>query len=256
MTLHIVKLTLLLLFSFVSPSLYANVCEQLNSPRNILDCALISHPEMKVGEAGVKAAGALESVAKQRPNPEVNSQTVWAKTYGKPYFYTEYNFAHTFELGGKRDARIEKAKSDLLREEANRLDAKEQVYLGTLINLFRLRQLKDEIETVNDALTTFAKIQTQYRARPRLSPEQQANLRLFELAEEDYRMRLIPLETEVNFHLKSLEIALGKAYVPEGSALPEFRKNWPTLPNASDESDGGAKIQIALADLKASTTEL
>lgn len=234
----------------------AGVCDDLSSPRTILLCALERHPNIQVGRAGVEAADALEPVAKQRPNPEVNSQTVWAKTYGKPYFYTEYNFAHTFELGGKRSARIERARAELQKEKANTLEIRENVYIETLINLFRLRQLKAEMETVNDALMTFGRIRKQYKSRPRLNPEQQANLRLFELAEADYRMRLIPLEAEVHHHLKTLEIALGKSLIPEGAALPIYRKDWPELPDSIMEDLSGSRIKLAMADLKVSTTEL
>ena len=247
----------MILIATLTAPVFANPCETLISPQDIIDCALVNHPEMRVAQAGVDAAQSLDSVAKQRPNPEVNSQTVWASTYGKPYFYTEYNFAHTFELGGKRSSRIENAKAELRREEAGKIGTKEKVYLETLLALFRLRQLKIEISTVEDALESFSRIQRQYRSRPRLSPEQRANLTLFELAGNDYRMRLIPLEAEVDYHLKRLEIALGREFVPSPDSLPKFRREWPSLPGSgSYETLAGAGIKLAEADLKLATTQL
>ena len=229
----------------------------LNSPQEIIDCALINHPKVRISEAGLSAANSLDALAKQRPNPEVNSQTVWASTYGKPYFYTEYNFAHTFELGGKRDSRIEKAKAEQKKGEAYKLAAKEDVYLETLIILFRLRQIRSEVATVEDALHTFSKIQKQYRSRPRLSPEQQANLRLFELAEGDYRMRLIPLLAEKDFFLHSLEIALGRPFEPSLAVMPKFRRAWPSLPSSINQDKlAGSGIKLAEANLKISNSDL
>lgn len=249
--------TILVLFIVINTSwTYAGVCEQLSNPKEIIDCVLVTHPDMRAARAGLEAANSLEAVAKQRVNPEVNSQTVWAKTYGNPYFYTEYNFAHTFELGGKRDARINKAKAEFHREKASNLAAKEKVYLETLVTLFRLRQLKSEISTINDALDTFTKIQRQYKSRPRLTPEQQATLRLFELAEGDYKMRLVPLESEKHAHLAYLEIALGKEFIPNGAALPSIRKSWPALPVLNGQDLKGSKIELAMADLKVSSSEI
>lgn len=247
----------MMLMAVVSNSVFANPCESLNTPQEVIDCALVNHPDMRFAQAGVAAAQSLDSVAKQRPNPEVNSQTVWASTYGRPYFYTEYNFAHTFELGGKRNSRIENAKAELRKEEAGKIGSTEKVYLETLLALFRLRQLKAEILTVDDALDTFTRIQRQYRSRPRLSPEQQANLRLFEFAENDYKMRRIPLEAEVDYHLKRLQISLGRAFTPSGDSLPKFRREWPTLPHLpSSETISGSDIKLAEARLKVLTTEL
>ena len=241
----------------VSSVTFGETCSSFNTSKEIIECALMNHPKVRVSNADVAATSALDSVAKQRPNPEVNSQTVWASTYGKPYFYTEYNFAHTFELGGKRNSRIEKAKSELRRSEASRLEAREEVYLETLVILFRLRQLRSEISTVEDALGTFSKIQKQYKSRPRLNPEQQANLRLFELAEGDYRMRLIPLLGERDYFLHRLEIGLGQRLDPILQSLPQIRKSWPSLPSSiNQESLANSDVKLAEANLKISASDL
>lgn len=250
-------LPLLLITTLIDGKAFANNCPSLKSPKEVIDCALINHPGIRISEAEIQAVKTLDEVAKQRPNPEVNSQTVWSNTGGVPYFYTEYNFAHTFELGGKRDSRIAKANAELNKEQANKLATKERVYLETLLALFRLRQLKNEISTVQDALDTFNQIQKQYRSRPRLMPDQQATLRLFELAGSDYKMRIIPLQIELEHHLRRLEISLGRTFNPTDESLPKQKKDWPTLPTVSKQKDlNGASIRVAEADLKLAASDL
>jgi outer membrane protein TolC len=252
------KKYLLSLIIFLSPTfVFPNSCEILNSTRTILECALINHPDLRQGTVKLEATKSLESIARQRPNPEVNSQTVWATTNGNPYFYTEYNFAHTFELGGKRDSRIQKAKSEVILEKANNLGIKEKVYLSTLLSLYRIRQLRAELDIIVDAIKSFSKIRSQYTNRPRLNPEQRANLKIFEIAESNYRMRHVPIVSEIDYHLKKLEYSLGKKIMPTIRELPIIRKSWPELSKSlNNESQNGYTVKLAEANVSLANSEL
>jgi len=249
------KIKFLILLGLVFPvQAFAEGCGNLKSVQNVLDCALVNHPEIKFSQAGIAQGREFEKVARQRPNPEFNSQGMTGGSGSNAYMYTEANIAHTIEFGDKRDHRIKKAKADLRIREASNLSAKEKIYIETLSALYRLRQIKNEIEIIDDALQSFTKIQKQFKNRPILNPEQKASLQIFKFAQSDYRMKRVPLEAQYDYFLKELEFALGEEFTPTNSNLPAFKKNWPSLAKI-EESIGGARVQMAEADLRSAQAD-
>ena len=88
-------------------------CDRLRSVQDVLSCALENHPEVRQAQIGLEQGKSLYGIASQRPNPELGSKTVFGSSPGNAsYLYTELNLAHTMELGGKRGARLEKARSE------------------------------------------------------------------------------------------------------------------------------------------------
>lgn len=241
---------------FISPA-YAATCKTPASVQEVLDCALVNHPDVKFSEAGISQGYEFEKVARQRPNLEMNSQGMTGGSGSNAYQYTEINLAHTIEFGDKRDQRIKKAKANLKIRETENLNAREKVYVETLLSLYRLRQIKNELEVVDDALMSFSKLQKQYRSHPILNPDQKASLQIFKFAENDYRMKRVPLEAQYNVYLKEIEFALGEKFTPTNSNLPAFKKTWPSLKDVKiDEISGGSRVQNAEAELKSAQAEL
>ncbi len=244
-------------FLLCAESAHGDACEKLNSTQAVLSCALERHPSARVSALATEQAIEATSVAKQAPNPELNSQSIFGgETSNK--FYSEFNFTHTFELGGKRDSRIKRAAAEVKLIQALQVKSQEEVYLESLIALYRLRQIQEEIGAIDDALQTFTKIAKQYRARPKLSPDQRASLRIFEMAEQDYKMKRSPLEVETDLHLRELELSVGQNFVPQASTLPKRRKAWPLLPSTSAENSKirGTKLLEAEALLARARADL
>jgi cobalt-zinc-cadmium efflux system outer membrane protein len=231
----------------------ADGCKDLSSIKGVLECALERHPIVRDASLIKDEATATVGVARQIPNPEVNNQTIWGgERNGR--FYTELNFAHTIELGGKRSARIKRAEAEVQSGEATKVEARETVYLGTLVALYRLRQIQEELAAIDDALKTFARISKQYRSRPKLTPEQSASLRIFEIAEREYRLKRAPLEAEIDMRNRDLELAVGRQLETRPSLSPPHRRVWPALPGVTDQ--GGAKLKAARAVLQKTTAEV
>ena len=233
----------------------AGTCEDLNTAQNVVNCALERHPTLRIASLDSEQAKNNISFASLRPNPEVNNQTTFGGDRSDS-FYTELNFAHTFELGGKRNSRIEKAEANYKLSIVAEAQTREDVFLSVIQHLYRIRQIRDELETIDDALRTFSQMGARYRSRPSLNPDQISTLRIFEIAEQDYRLRKIPLESEQDFRSRELGIALGTEFTPNDRNLPPRKTVWPKLeavPNGIREStrlkQAHALAEIANADL-------
>ncbi len=209
-----------------SDELAATGCGTLNKPRDVIECALKNHPEMRQAAAALSQGDELDAVASQRPNPELSTKAVTGKTLGDTVVNLEANLSHTIELGGKRGARIEKAAAERETIATSYLKEKEEVFLGTLTTLYRLRQIQAELHVLDEALDTFTRIQKLFKSRPKLAPEQQVSIGVFQLAEGDYKFRLAALSTEETALLKQLSFALGQTFSPSTNLLPPKKKDW------------------------------
>lgn len=214
------------------------------SPQDVLDAALSRHPEVRTAEARLRQAVAAEGTAAQRPNPELEGKATFASGAED----SEASLLHTLELGGKRRARRELAGAERAVAEAGLLAAKEEVALRTVGSLYRLRQARAELRLLDETLSAFRRIQRQLRSRPRLAPEQEVSLAVFDLAQRDARLRRASLEAEEAELLAWLRpVAAGEP------SLPERRAAWPALPEASE---GSASVLAARAAALAARGEL
>lgn len=234
----------------------SQACDSLNTPKDVLECALDSHPDLVRGKGSLKQADSLEDQAAQRPNPELSARSLFGKNEGESVTGHEVNLAHTFELGGKRSARIEKANAEKAQISSEFLKTKEEVYISISKILYRIRQVHSEIRTIDEALNTFERIQKQFKVRPRLAPEQEVSLSVFQLAEGDYKLRKSTLESEENSLERSLEVAIGKEF-PHGkeTILPPPQKNWPDLQIGNGDFKG-SDFKVAVSELKNAQAEM
>lgn len=237
-------------------ALASQACDSLNTPKDVLECALDSHPDLVRGKGSLKQAESLGDRAAQRPNPELSARSLFGKNEGESVTGHEVNLAHTFELGGKRSARIGKANAEKEQISSEFLKTKEEVYISISKTLYRIRQVHAEIRTIDEALNTFERIQKQFKVRPRLAPEQEVSLSVFQLAEGDYKLRKSTLESEENALERSLEVAIGKEF-PHGkeSLLPMPQKGWPDLQIGSGEFKG-SDFKLAISELKNAQAEM
>lgn len=238
----------------VPPSVGAQGCEP-KAPDDVLRCALKYHPDIQRQQAAQKRGDVLEASAAQRPNPEFATKIGYGKLQGETVLNTEFSLSHTFELGGKRAARIERASAQRAGIAAGFLQAKEVVFISTAKALYRLRQAQNELHVVQEALANFSRIQKLFKSRPRLGPEQQVSLEVFRLAEGDQELRKTKLSTEIGALLKDLESAIGTSFAPLPELLPPKKAVWPEIADASDESRGSG-IKLADAEIQAARAEL
>jgi outer membrane protein TolC len=218
-----------LIFLFIlatAPAIAAEpACPALSSPQSVLDCVLRVHPAAKGSAALLLQAEALGSAAGQRPNPEAAGTGV----FGDSQDQMQVSLLHTFETGGKRGRRLDRARAEALELGAEALSVKEEIAVDTVSDLFRLRQIREELKLLQEALDTFSRIARQLRARPRRSPEQEVSLSVFQLAERDYSVKRSALEGETLALRRELELGLGAPLPDSDSVLPARRTQWPDL---------------------------
>jgi cobalt-zinc-cadmium efflux system outer membrane protein len=234
-----------------------NGCERLLTPDDVVGCALSYHPEAQRAKLANLQAEKLKDIASQRPNPELGGKSVFGNSLGDYVVSHEINLAVPLELGGKRGSRIERALAEQDSVAANAQRSREEVLVDTIRHLYRLRQIQAELDTINEALSTFAKIQRQFLSRPRRTPEQEVSLSVFGLAEGDYKLRKAALETENATIKRSLELAVGREFQPSSGLLPPKQTNWPKLQaDLAPTSFTGSSIKSAKAGLKLAEAEL
>ncbi len=237
--------------SFVSKG-NQELCSPFKTAKDIAICALQNHPDIKRINAEIAVSDSLVEVAGQRPNPELASKTVFGKENGDRNITAEIDILHTVELGGKRSSRINKAyaEKEILQSRSNR--TKHAIYIETMSMLYRLRQIKSELATLDEALLTYAEIRKHFNRRPRLNPEQEVSNSIFQIAESDYQIRKSSLESELESAYKTLYIAIGETSMIKPEILPPFKTDWPDVKNEIDGSKqaNGPEQMIAQAELK------
>jgi cobalt-zinc-cadmium efflux system outer membrane protein len=201
----------------------------------------------------------LEAVASQRVNPEVSSKGLYGKAQDEQVINFEASLVHTFELGGKRSARITQASVRKNWIGTQLLGIEEQVYLNTLISLYRLRQIQSQLHVIGDTLATFSRIINQYRLRAKLTPEQEVSLSVFQLAQGDAQLKKSSLLSEQVSVEKKIELAIGKPLPTKIEKIfPSERRVWPSVGREGDTSSSfenakaktaSAKYRMAEADL-------
>ncbi len=234
-------------------------CQALSSYKDVLQCAIQNHPSTQRSRLVLDQNQNLTGVAEQIPNPQISTQILSGKTNSDERVdYTQVNLAQPFELGGKRGSRIKKAKALVEVSEIDLQLTQEEIYLRTYLSMIRLRQISEEIEIYDDALSTFEKIQKQYRSRPRMTPEQRATYSVLDIAASDYRVRRQPLVREARVHERFLEIAVGRRLDVRRDFYPARRKDWPKISDGTEEANlksaairkSQAEVEVALAELE------
>lgn len=208
------------------------VCRPFASPQDVLSCVLKNHPDILRAQAEVINLDAFDALARQRPNPQVDAEAVSNNEEDEPSLSAQASYLHTFELGGKRDRRLDRAKVQREVVLARIQRTHEEVALTTVLNLYRLRHLQTELHAVEEAHHTFGRIVSQYQSRRQLSPEQQVSLNVFLLAQSDYTLRKSRLLQEQRTLKQYFDLATGADFQMVLKALPASKTSWPNFPNA------------------------
>lgn len=249
-----IKYVCVISFLFAANAFAQRACENLNSTKAIIECAIDSHPEMLRQEASQNIGQNLEKAARQRPNPEVEVQSFFGENQNETATNHQINVSHTLELGGKRSGRMDEAKAQAMEISSQTLHTKEEIYMNTAKTLYRIRQVHAEMKILDEALETFIKIQKQFKSRPRLGPEQEVSLSVFQLAQGDYQLRKNELLTEERTLESFIELAIGVPFPHIDAVLPLPKKEWPTVQNTADYQ--GSEFRMVQADQKLAQARL
>jgi len=229
-------------------------CPPFASPQDVLACVRKNHPDVLRAEAEAANLDAFDAFARQRPNPELDAEAVSNSEEDEAALSAEASYLHTFEMGGKRRHRLDRAKAQKEAVLARAQKTREEVTVSAVLNLYRLRHLQDELHAVEEAQNTFGTIIGQYKSRRQLSPEQQVSLNVFLLAQSDYSLRKSRLLQEQRALKRYFDLATGADFRTVLKALPAPKTAWPVL--AAAPTIAGALRKVAQADLAVAQAEL
>ena len=222
-----------ILFMFASTTFAANSvpkCEPLKGTVDLYNCILKNHPDVKYAQLSVEAAQAVGDKLTQFPNPDLSLKSVNGKNAGENVGGTEVSLSlNLTDLLIKRPSlgKFGRAEEKVLTVEAQEKDF--QARSKVILDLYRYRQLLDELELVAEALETFNKIENQFRSRRAMGPEQEITLNLVELAQGDYELRKNHLVTEKTSIEVGLKGIFGSDFELKKEWLPVLRKTWPEI---------------------------
>lgn len=221
----------------------------VSSAQDILQCALGQHPDVVNAQAEKLRDEKLVNIAKQRPNPELQGRILGGQSADDTKLNTETSLSYTLELGGKRKSRIGQAKVLAEKSSIEVKRNKEEVALQTVLALYRLRQIKSELGRAEETISTFSKITSALKSRPKLTPEQEVSQSSFSLAREDYKLKKITLTQEQAGLIAWLEVATGVPGQTILRHLPSTKAKWPEFPTSleSKESDKPSNSTLDLA---------
>ena len=249
------------LLLFFPISSFANINCPEGTLKEFVLCLTGLHPEMKKSELlGSQGEGVAQSGSAWM-NPEIDFETTQGQSLGGKIGTNRIMLSYPFQLFGQRSARKEKAfaESDLLKIEG--LKGKNELLEHTVLNLYRLRQLKEESGILDETLEAYSKVVKQLSSRPQLSPEQQVTMGVFKLAVGDLsfkRANLLSEQRKIEDFFSHVP-SLTKQQVEKN--LPKRKENWPEVKSSQSEFKGwplkqvDSQLKLAQAEFDASRAE-
>ena len=242
----------LIFFGFLAKSYAA--CE-LSSVNDVFEKIKRNHPEIQTARAKQAVLERSIAVASLRPNPELDLDGSVTDTIDGNVYRVSASLKHTFEVGGKRSARMKIAESAMKYGIAEAEHGKQNVLINSVLRLHRLRQVHELIPIYEESLQAFNKILRSIRSRKSLSPEQQVEGETLELAINDYKLKVSELISEKLNLNRHLSFFIGEKCTIPLSALPQF----PNLSQNFTEninSDNYSKLLAAKSKLKLAEANL
>lgn len=229
------------------PSSHAEETCKIHQAQDILDCVLKQHPGIGQARLASQRDATLQKVARQRINPEAETKAVAGNGNRLD---TEMSLLHTLEMGGKRSARIKRAKEEQRITETELSQTKEEVAARTVLTLYRLRQISVELSILGESLHIYKQLVDQLKNRPQRTPEQTVSTSVFELARSEATLRRSGLMQEASSLLGWLELATGLEASQLKKYLPAIKKNWPKMePLLTSKTSNNSNIEKAAAEL-------
>ena len=202
-------------------------CSEITTTKQLVQCTLLNHPDLQALRLKKSQKSELKTVASQIPNLELSSRVLYGtsnSTVGG-----EFNLGHTFELGGKRSSRIDKAEKILSVFDQKKLIKQQEVVIELLLTLHRIRQLEHELELFEESSKTYSSVRQRFKKRPRLSPDQEmsSNIYFFAINENQQHIRI--LKSERLALLQKVRLFLGKKSLEVEKLLPQAYTTWPSV---------------------------
>lgn len=228
---------------------------QIASYQEAARCAEGRSPEVQKALLAMERAKSQVSAANQWRNPELSVDSFHGTKASERSSETEISLGVPIELGGKIFARTAVAEGGVAKAEAELFEARAKVRSTTLLKLHRLRQLIHEQEVIEESISTFSKLVSQYSKRLKLSPEQEMTVAVFRMSKSEYDLKKVETLDELLSLDSYLKVALGTSIEALKQNLPASPKTWPKIdPNATPANS--PRLKLAQAELATALAEL
>jgi outer membrane protein TolC len=226
-----------------------------SSQQEVIRCAEERSPEVQKALLAMERAKAQVEAAVQWKNPELSIDSLHGKVGTENRSETELGLGIPIELGGKISARRAVANGGVEQAEAELFSARQKVSIETLLKLHRLRQILHEQELVEESISTFSKLVSQYGKRLKLSPEQEMSAAVFRLARSEYDLKKSAIYDEI-FALDSFfKTTIGTDFEGIKKILPAGFKTWPKI-DSLGAKNSSPQLKLLKAELKIAQAEL
>ena len=248
----------LIILGFLLPNLATaeeSCQDNASTYKEVIRCAESRSPDVRRAQLELEVAKQQVGAAGQWKNPEISAESFNGTVANERKIETDISLGIPVELGGKISARTAVAEGSVSKAEANLLEVRGKVRGSALLKLHRLRQLLHEQEVIEEAISTFSKLVSQYSGRLKLSPEQETTIAVFRMSKSDYDLK----KTEVLEELASLDsylkVFLGTSIEALSKSLPQSPKNWPKIDSAAGTANS-PRVKLSQAELKIAEAEL
>lgn len=240
------SILVLLTQPFVTNAKEANTC-QPTSYEELVKCADSGSLESQIIKQKLEAASELENAAAQFVNPDLDAETL-RKDGDKSE--TTASLLFNFSIGGKRSALKAEARAEKDKVIAEADLNKASFRLGLIKQLYRLSQLRSEIQIEEESISTFNKIIGQFSRRAALTPEQEVSVSIFKMAISDHQLSLTELKNLEQEILSDL-VRLSNLSVEQIlKNLPTKKTTWPKTENVAASLKQSPHLRFAEAELQ------
>lgn len=193
----------LCLISFIiSPVSLAEVCE-IKKVGLLLNKVEANHPALRIDDKLKKVAMAEVERASQRANPTFNLAANYGRFEGQRTSEGNVNFQYVFELGDKRNSRINLAEAEKKLGDFQIETRKEERLIEAALQIYRLIQIQTLLELYQESIEVFKKTRNSLRKTKRLSPEQETQEDILDIEVGKHRLEIAALQSELR-HVENL----------------------------------------------------
>lgn len=204
-------------------------------------CSLQKHPEFEISKLKIEEASAALDKATQWDNPELDVKTISGTNAGENVGGTEVSLSipisQIWTRSGKKSVGYAEKKIVEIESQETLLGVRKSL----VKDLYRIRQVEDELSIVNESLDAFERIKNQLKGRLARGPEQEITLNLVELASSDYELKKNHLNIERAEITSRLKALWDTSFEIKKDFLPPIKTKWPTI---SKEVNIGQSFEV------------
>lgn len=234
-------------------------CSILKSHREFYQCTLMKHPDLEISKLKIAEGEALLKKASQWQNPELEYQDLRGKSSNESVSSSEVVLSFPVSQLWVNGARQDVGKAEKKIAEIESAETLLNVKKALIRDIYRIRQLQQEIHVFEESIQAFETIRKQFQGRPARGPEQEITLGLVEIAASDYELKKNQLISERAEILSKFKALWGPSFEFNNNILPKPKDKWPEVNADSSASQSFAVRKVVLeaerAQAEASLTE-